>query len=133
VAFHSDATFDVGAYTLVRLILGQAVEAMAPQNPIDGLIGNHDLMVTQQIHANAPWAHVVVLAQIQDLLHNLWMRRTRAMVWRMMLIAQPSQTLSLVTATPAVEQFTADAVAPTGLGYVATGCSLLKHLQASFL
>jgi hypothetical protein len=48
-------------------VLWQAVETMAAQNPINGLISDHDFMVMQQIHANAPGAKTIMLAQVKNL------------------------------------------------------------------
>jgi hypothetical protein len=99
---------------LVRLGGGQPVELEPLEDPPHPGLGDGHVVVAVQVHDDLLGAEVVLLAQVEDLLHHLHRRRPRADLRPPGSVPQPLDALVPVAAQPDVVQLPADPEVPAG-------------------
>ena len=89
-------------------------------------------MVAGQVHRNLGRAEVVVLAQVEDLAHDLGPSGVGTDVGPVGAVPEPVQAVGVIAASPLVEALAADAVVAAGQRHVAGDLlSVAQDRQAS--
>ncbi len=98
---------------------GEPVEVQALEDAPHAGVADLDVVVALEVHRDLERAEVVVLAQVDDLAHDLGPGDARAEVGAAGAVPQPVQAVGLVAAILGVVALAADAVVPAGQGDVA--------------
>ena len=99
---------------LVALGGGQPVQAQPLEDPPHPRVRDRDVVVALEVHGDLGRAEVVVLAQVEDLLHHLDRGGPRADLRPPGPVPQPLDALVPVPAQPDVVQLPADPEVPAG-------------------
>jgi hypothetical protein len=111
---------------LVTLGGGQAVELEPLEDAPDPGVADLHLVVALEVHGDLGRAEVVVLAQVDDLAHDLAAGGVGADLGPMGAVPEPVQAVGVIAAAPGVEALAADAVVAAGQRHVAG--DLLRQL-----
>jgi hypothetical protein len=91
-----------------------------------------DVVIAPQVHRDLGRPEVVVLAQVDDLAHDLGASGVRADEGPVGTVPEPVQAVSVVAALPGVEALAADAVVAAGQRHVAGDLlSMAQDCQAA--
>jgi len=99
---------------LVALGGREAVEVQALEDAPHARGADLDVVVALEVHGDLGRAEVVVLAQVDDLAHDLGPGGVGAEVGPVRAVPEPVQAVGVVAAFPGVEALAADAVVAAG-------------------
>jgi hypothetical protein len=105
--------------SLVALGGGQPVQAQPLEDAPHARGADVDVVVALEVHRDLGWAEVVVLAQVDDLAHDLGPGGVGADLRPVGAVPEPVQAVGVVAPAPGVEHLAADAVLAAGQGDVA--------------
>jgi hypothetical protein len=104
---------------LVPLGGRQPIEIQALEDPPHPGVADLDVVVAPEVHGDLGWAEVVVLAQVDDLAHDLGAGGVGADLGPVGAVPEPVQAVLVIALAPLVEHLAADAVVAAGQGDVA--------------
>ena len=86
-------------------------------------------MIARQIPDDPDGPEVILAAQIQKLLHDLWRRLIGRVLWNRFGILQTRFAMLLIRIPPSIEAGSPNPKIPTGLAGIADLFGVLKHPQ----
>jgi hypothetical protein len=117
---------------LVALGRRQAVQLEPLEDAPHARGADVDVVIAPQVHRDLGRPEVVVLAQVDDLAHDLGASGVRADEGPVGTVPEPVQAVSVVAALPGVEALAADAVVAAGQRHVAGDLlSMAQDCQAA--
>jgi hypothetical protein len=124
-------TLPPAVVTLVALGRRQSVQLQPLQDPPHAGAADLHFVVALEVHRDPGRAEVVVLAQVDDLAHDLGAGGVGAEVGPVGAVSEPVQAIGVIAAAPGVEALTADAVVAAGQADVVGDLlSMTKDRQA---
>jgi len=112
-------TFPAAVVAFVALGGRQAVQLEPLEDAPHARGAELDVVVALEVHRDPGRAEMVVLAQVDDLAHDLGAGGVGAHPWPVGTIPKPIQAIGVVAAFPSVEDLAADAVVAAGQRHVA--------------
>jgi hypothetical protein len=104
---------------LVPLGGRQPIEIQPLEDPPHPGVADLDVVVAPEVHGDLGWAEVVVLAQVEDLAHDLGAGGVGADLGPVGAVPEPVQAVLVIALAPLVEHLAADAVVAAGQRHVA--------------
>ena len=111
--------FPAPVVALVPLGGREAVELQPLEDPPHARVADLDVVVALEVHGDPGWAEVVVLAQVEDLAHDLGPGGVRADLGPVGTVPEPIQAIGVIAAPPGIEALAADAEVAAGQRHVA--------------
>jgi hypothetical protein len=105
--------------TLVALGGRQAVELQPLEDAPHARVADLEVVVALEVHGDPGWAEVVVLAQVEDLAHDLGTGGVGADLGPVGAVPEPIEAVGVIAAAPGVEHLAAAAVVAAGQRHVA--------------